>query len=100
MFETLVFSVSILGSLFHSAEIVKNLGVWFDADLSFLEDVKKTCKASILQMHDLHRIRQYITQEFAVPAANVLTSSHLEYCNSLFRGLSCFNQHNLQNIQN
>ena len=50
-------------------------------------------------MRDLCRIRQYLTPEVAVLAANALISS-LDYCNSLFRGLSCFNQHKLQSIQN
>ena len=51
-------------------------------------------------MRDLRRIRQYLTPEVAVLAANALVSSRLDYCNSLFRGLSCFNQHKLQSIQN
>ena len=53
-----------------------------------------------LQMRDLRRIRQYLTPEVAVLAANAFVSSRLDYCNSLFRGLSCFNQHKLQSIQN
>ena len=36
----------------------------------------------------------------AVLAANALVSSRLDYCNSLFRGLSGFNQYKLQSIQN
>ena len=40
------FPVNVLGSLLHPADIVKNLGVWFDADFSFSEHVKKTCKAA------------------------------------------------------
>ena len=59
-----------------------------------------SCKACFLQMCDLHRIRQYLTPEVAVLVANALVSSRLDYCNSLFRGLSCFNQHKLQSIQN
>ena len=51
-------------------------------------------------MCDLHRIRQYLTPEVAVLAANALVSSRLDCCNSLFRGLSCFNQHKWQSIQN
>ena len=70
------FPVSILGSLLHQGQ------------------------ACFLQMHDLHRIRQYLTPEVAVLAANALVSSRLDYCNSLFRGLSCFNQHKLLSIQN
>ena len=82
------FPVSILGSLLHLVDSVRNLGVWFDAEFSFSEHVKRTCKACFLQMRDLHRIRQYLTPEVAVLAANALVSSRLYYCNSLFRGLS------------
>ena len=57
-------------------------------------------KACFLQMRDLRRIRKYLTPEVAVLAANALVSSRLDYCNSLFRGLSGFNQHKLQSIQN
>ena len=95
-----LFPVSILGSLLHPVDSVRNLGVWFDAEFSFSEHVKRTCKACFLQMCDLRRIRQYLTPEVAVLAANALVSSRLDYCNSLFRGLSCFNLHKLQSIQN
>ena len=66
----------------------------------FSEHIKRTCKVCLLQMCDLRRIRKYLTPEVAVLAANALVSSHLDYCNSLFRGLSGFNQHKLQSIQN
>ena len=88
-------SVSILSSLFHMVDSVRNLGVRFDTEFSFSEHVKRTCKARFLQNRDLHRIRQYLTPEVAVLAANALVSSRLDYCNSLFSGLSCFNQHKL-----
>ena len=94
------FPVSILGSLLHLVDSVRNLGVWFDADFSFSEHIKVTCKACFLQIRDLRKIRQYLTPKVAVLAANALVSSRLDYCNSLFRGLSCFNQHKLQSIQN
>ena len=82
------FPVSILGSLLHPVDSVRNLGVLFDADFSFSEHIKRTCKACFLQMRDLRRIRKYLTSEVAVLAANALVSSRLDYCNSLFRGLS------------
>ena len=94
------FPVSILGSLLLPVDSVRNLGVWFDAEFSLSEHVKRTCKACFLQMCDLRRIRQYLTPEVAVLAANALVSSRLDYCNSLFRGLACFNLHKLQSIQN
>ena len=94
------FPISILGILFHLVDSIRNLGVWFDAKFSFSEHVKRTCKACFLQMRDLSRIRQYLTPEVAVLTANAFVSSCLDYCNSLIRGLSCFNQHKLQSIQN
>ena len=100
MSEDFLTHVSILGSLLHPVDSVRNLGVWFDADFSFSEHIKKTCKACFLQMCDLRRIRKYLTPEVAVLAAYALVSSRLDYCNSLFRGLSGFNQHKLQSIQN
>ena len=94
------FPVSILGSLIHPVDSVRNLGVWFDAEFSFSEHFKRTCKASFLQIRDPRRIRPYLTPEVAVLAANASVSSRLDYCNSLLMGWSCFNQHKLQSIQN
>ena len=54
----------------------------------------------LFQMRNLRRIRQYLTPEVAYLAANALVTSRLDYCNSLFRGLSCFNLHKLESIQN
>ena len=51
-------------------------------------------------MRDLRRVRQYLTDDAAVLAANALVSSCLDYCNSLFRGLSSFHMRKLQCIQN
>ena len=77
------FPVSILCSLLHPVYSVRNLGLWFDAEFSFSEHVKRTCKACFLQMIALRRIRQYFTPEVAVYAANALVSSRLDYCNSV-----------------
>ena len=40
-------------SLLHPVDSVRNLGVWFDADFSFSEHIKRTCKACFLHMRDL-----------------------------------------------
>ena len=69
------FPVSILGSLCHLVDSVRNLDEWFDAEFSFSEHVKRTCKACFLQMGDLLRIRQYLTAEVTVLAANALFSN-------------------------
>ena len=67
------FPVSILGSLLHLVDSVRNLGVWFDADFPFSEHVKMTCKACFLQMCDLHRIFIYLGFYIAFNTVQVIS---------------------------
>ena len=67
---------------------------------SFADHVRNICKTCFTQMRDQRRVRQYLTDAAAVLAANALMSSHLDYCNSLFRSLSSFHMHTVQCIQN
>ena len=73
--------VRIFGKLLHPSAVVKNLGVWFDANFSFADHGRIICKTCFIQMHDLRQVRQYLMDDAAVLAANALVSSHLDYCN-------------------
>ena len=74
--------------------------MWFDSDFSFSKHVQNVCKGCFIQLRDFRNIRQFLTQDAAVSAANALVSSRLDYCSSVFRSLSKFNLHRLQSIQN
>ena len=63
--------------------VVKNLGIWFHANVSFSDHVRNICKTCFIQIHDLIWVTQYLTDESAILAFNVLVSSCLDYCNSL-----------------
>ena len=91
--------VSIFSKLLHPSAVVKNLGVWFNANFPFADHVRNICKTCFIQMRDLRRVKQYLMDDAAVLAANALVSSRLDYCNSLFRSLSSFHMHKLQCIQ-
>ena len=88
--------VNILGNLISPVDAVRNLGVWFDSDFSFSCHVMKVCKACFASVHDLKRLRGHLTHEAALMAANALVGSRLDYCNSLFRGLSALDLRKLQ----
>ena len=92
--------VRILGNFIHPAVVVKNLGVWFDANFSFADHVCNICKTCFIQIRDLRQVRKHLTDEAAILAANALVTSRLDYCNSLFRSLSSLNMRKLQCIQN
>ena len=89
-----------MGESLIPSDAVKNLGVWFYLDFFFTKHVKNVCKLCFIQMRDLRQIRQYLTRDAALKAANALVGSRLDYCNSLFRGLSVANLRKLQCIQN
>ena len=72
--------VRIFGNFMHHVVIVKNLGVWFDANLSFAYHVRNICKTCFIQICDLMQVRHYLTDEAAILTANALVSSRLDYC--------------------
>ena len=49
----------IFGKLLHPSAVVRNLGVWFDANFSFADNVLNICKICFIQMWDLRRVRHY-----------------------------------------
>ena len=92
--------VRLFGNFMHQAVVVKNLGVWFNANFSFADHVRKICKTCFIQVRDLRRVRKHLTDEAAILAANTLVTRHLYYWNSLLRSLSSLNMRKLQCIQN
>ena len=52
--------VKIVGNFMHPAVVVKNLGVWFDANFSFANHDRNICKTCFIQIRDLRRAYQCI----------------------------------------
>ena len=86
------FPINILGNFLSPLGVVRNLGVWFDSDFSFLRHVQNICKSCFAQISDLKNLRGYLTHHAALMAANALVGSRLDYCNSLFRSLSALDR--------
>ena len=92
--------VNILGNCLSPADVVRNLGVLFDAKFCFTNHVNSVIKSCFISLRDLHRIRRFLSVDTSVVIANALVSSRLDYCNSLFRSLSSRNATRLQYVQN
>ena len=88
-------TVRIHGSFIHPANAVKNLSVWFDANFSFPDHACNICKTCLVYISGHRQVRQYFTDEDVILVANALISSHLDYCNFLFRSLSSLTCTNL-----
>ena len=50
---SMFFPGNILGNLISPAEVIRNLGTWFDSDFSFSCHVRNICKACFVHIRDL-----------------------------------------------
>ena len=78
----------------------RNLGFIFDSDMSFSEQINSVSKSCHFHIRDIRRIRHLLPLSAATALANSLVSSKLDYCNSLYSGISQSNLNKLQRIQN
>ena len=87
-------------SVIKPAEMVKNLGVMFDKNLSMDNQVKSVCKAGFYHIKNLWRIRKFLNVEEANVAAHAFVTSKLDYGNALLGGAPKYQVKKLQTVQN
>jgi len=68
-------------------ESVRNLGVYFDSELSMKAHVSKTTKAAFFRLRHLHQIRHLLGCEVTSNLVPALIISCLDYGNALLAGL-------------
>ena len=78
----------------------RNLGFIFDSDMSFTDQINSLSKPCHSHIRDIRRIRHLLPLPAATALANSLVSSKLDYCNSLYNGISQANLNKIQRIQN
>ena len=70
------------------------------SDMSFSDQINSVSKSCHFHIRDIRRIRHFLPLSTATALANSLVSSKLDYCNSLYSGISQTNLNKLQRIQN
>ena len=93
-------SISLGNTTIPVSTSARNLGFIFDSDMSLTSQVNLVCKSSHFHIRDIRRIRNLIPPSVAITLANSLVSSRLDYCNSLYFGMSKQNIQKLQRVQN
>ena len=68
--------------------------------MSFSEQINSVSKSCHFHIRDIRQIRHLFLLSAATALANSLVSSKLDYCNSLYSGISQSNLNKLQRIQN
>ena len=81
-------------------EDIRNLGAYFDKNLSMKTHVDTKCTAAFHQLYSLRRIRKYLSHQATESLIHAFIFSHIDYCNGLLNGASKYLIKKLQRIQN
>ena len=79
---------------------VKNVGVWLDEQLNLNSHVNKIVSHCYKLLKDIGRVRNVISDKHSEMLVHAVTSSRIDYCNSLFYNMPRENLYKLQKVQN
>ncbi len=91
------FTIQLGSSTITTSASVRNLGVIFDDQLTFKEYIAKTARSCRFALHNIRKIRPFLTEHAAQLLVQALVISRLDYCNA---GHSSNTIKPLQMIQN
>ncbi len=94
------FTIQLGSSTLTPSTSVRNLGVVFDDQLTFKEHIAKTARSCRFALHNIRKIRPFLTEHAAQLLVQALVISRLDYCNALLAGLPSNTIKPLQMIQN
>ena len=94
---TLIIGESIISP---STEPLRNFEAWFDYHFNLNFNITKTCRRAFFHLHNIRRVRKYLSIESAEKLVHVFITSRSDYCNSLLYGLPHCALIKLQRVQN
>ena len=80
--------------------LVKYLGVTFDQTLSFHDQITNVCRSVFIEMRRIASVRRCLSITTCSQLVSALITSRLDYCNSIYAGLSNEELARLQRVQN
>ncbi len=94
------FTIQLGSSTITPSASVRNLCVIFDDQLTFKEHIAKTARSCRFSLHNIRKIRPFLTEHAAQILVQALVISRLDYCNALLAGLPSNTIKPLRMIQN
>ena len=62
---------------------VRNLGSWFDSQLSMFTHISKLCSSAFFHLHNISRIRKFLSPVETKSLVHAFVTSRVDYCSSL-----------------
>ena len=93
-------SITVGNNRISPSPCVRNLGSRFDSNLSMTDHINKACNAAFYHLHNLRRIKKYLSRDSLITLVHAFITSRLDYCNGLLFGLPNVQIAKLQRVQN
>ncbi len=94
------FTIQLGSSTITSSSSVRDLGVIFDDQLTFKDHIAKTARSCRFALHNIRKIKPFLTQHAVQLLDQTLVISRVDYCNALLAGFTSCTIKPLQMIQN
>ena len=81
-------------------DTVRNLGVLFQSDGGYSNQINAICKSAYYSLYRIGKIRSLLDQSCTEKLVHAFITSKIDYCNSLFIGLPEYELEKIQSVQN
>ena len=92
-------SITFGESVVNTKPVVRNLGSWFDSQLSMSTHISKLCSSAFFHLRNISRIRKFLSRvELIKSLVHAFVTSRVDYCNSLLYGLPASQLNKVQRV--
>ena len=93
-------SITVGESVVNTKPVVRNLGSWFDSQLSMYIHVSELCSQAFFHLHNISRIRKFLSPVETKSLVHAFVTSRVDYCTSLLYGLPASQLNKVQRVLN
>ena len=93
-------SITVGESVVNTKPVVRNLGSWFDSQLSMSTHISKLCSSAFFHLHHISRIRKFLSPEETKTLVHAFVTSRVDHCNNLLYGLPASQLNKVQRVLN
>ena len=81
-------------------QCVRNLGAWFDSNMSMDTHVNKVCAKAYYGLYRIRQIRKFLSEKTTKTLVHAFIIAHLDYCNALLNGIPARATNQIQRVFN
>ena len=74
-------SITVGDSTIQPVNSVRNLGTWFDSNMSMSIHIGKICSKAFYGLYKIRQLRKFLNPESTKTLVHAFVTSHLDYCN-------------------